>query len=304
MLTPLEVNAVDGAERRASGDVPALAGPARPSVLALRSAISVGHQGHATHLIRVRGASAGAGATTIALAIADALRMGGHRCRLVDAAPPDSSGLQNVADIEFGVERGWRIGACGDLRIERLETPAEIPTDVPDLLEHPAAAYAVLDVGWTHRELQAHPTAWVGAAPATAEVIVGRATPRGLWQLERTLDCIHGPWHKPGAGEKGAGDTGQSPVAEVVITGSRSRRATLEGAGRLLRAAIDQDLVCVVREPRRRHGDLDAGELPPLLRALGADLAARITDRDATAGRGTGASPHATANHNTPGAGR
>ncbi|WP_447645207.1 hypothetical protein [Nocardioides zeae] len=205
MLTPPEArtagSSANGGERRVKSDVHALAGPARPSVLALRSAISAVHQGYDTHLIRVRGASTGAGATTVALAIAGALGTSGHRCRLVDAAPPDSSGLHNVADIEFGVDRGWRIGASGDLRIERLETPAEIPTDVPDLLDHPAPAYTVLDVGWTHREVQAYPAAWVGTARADAEVIVGRATARGLWQLERTLDCIDGPWHASGAGE-------------------------------------------------------------------------------------------------------
>ncbi|WP_447645208.1 hypothetical protein [Nocardioides zeae] len=93
-------------------------------------------------------------------------------------------------------------------------------------------------------------------------------------------------------------------MTEVVITGSRSRHTTLEGAGRLLRAAIDHDLVHVVREPRRRFDDLDAGALPTHMRALGTDLAARITDRDDTAAQRPRASSHAPANYINPGAGR
>ena len=79
-------------------------------------------------------AHAGAGASTVALAIADAAAVAGRGAHLVETAHPRRSGLVAVADAELGVDPdgAWRRGSRGRLTVHRRST-SDIPTGWPAL---------------------------------------------------------------------------------------------------------------------------------------------------------------------------
>jgi hypothetical protein len=138
-------------------------------------------------LVRVMAANAGAGASTIALALAD---VAAQRVPvwLVDAAAPTWSGLVGASGTELGGADRWRRGRRNDrLVIDRLDEHARTPADVPVPREAEPAALTVLDLGWTSRELDAHPNGWLNTTESAADVVVTRASASAFGQAEVLL---------------------------------------------------------------------------------------------------------------------
>ena len=138
-------------------------------------------------VVRVLPAHAGAGASTIALALADAAAQSAA-VRLVDAAAPDWSGLVGASVTELGADDGWRHGRRSPrLVIDRLDQRVATPGEVPVPPDHAdPVALTVLDVGWTPRELHAHPDGWL-TTTAAVDVVVTRASVPAFGQTEFTL---------------------------------------------------------------------------------------------------------------------
>ena len=74
--------------------------------------------------VSVVAAHAGAGASTVALAIADAAAVAGRDAHLVETAHPRQSGLVAAADVELGIDPdgAWRRGRRGRLTVHRRST--------------------------------------------------------------------------------------------------------------------------------------------------------------------------------------
>ena len=70
----------------------------------------------------VLAAHGGAGASTVALALAEAVAAAGRFAHLVECAPPPRSGLLAAATAELGLDASghWRRGTRGDVVIDRL----------------------------------------------------------------------------------------------------------------------------------------------------------------------------------------
>src|SRR3954471_15249765 len=106
-------------------------------------AFDVGHP-----VVLVVAGHAGAGASTVALAVAEGLAEG-RRVQLVDYAEPVRSGVAAASTIELGTDgAGWRRGRRGRLDIFRLtQHPAD--GDLPPLPEPgDADGLVVVDAGW------------------------------------------------------------------------------------------------------------------------------------------------------------
>lgn len=139
------------------------------------------------NLVRVRAAHAGAGASTTALAIADAADATGLKTRVLDAATPRWSGLVGATVTELGASHGWRRGRRGEeVLIERVEEPVALVSQVPTPTGDERFDLTVLDAGWSSRELAAAPT-WIAAAAAAIDVLVTRPVELALSQTEASL---------------------------------------------------------------------------------------------------------------------
>ena len=93
--------------------------------------------------VRVVGAHPGAGATTVAVAVADALAGAAPSVAvaLIDPHPAETSGLVCAADRELGVtDEGWLLGHRGPIALYRR--PAETTTTVGALQELPCPSPA------------------------------------------------------------------------------------------------------------------------------------------------------------------
>ncbi|HCB07786.1 MAG TPA: hypothetical protein DEQ43_26625 [Nocardioides bacterium] len=183
-------------------------------------------------LVRVRASSAGAGASTITLALADVADGAGIRTRVLDAAAPTWSGLLGATVTELGAAEGWRRGRRGDgVLIDRVEGPVHVPSEVPGPRSADGVDLTVLDAGWSTRELMA-PAAgcWVATTPACVEVLVTRPHSLALSQTESALAGLEAPL---GAGQ----------VVVVVVGAGRWSERGFATAGRLLRAAHEQEAV-------------------------------------------------------------
>src|SRR4051794_873113 len=127
---------------------------------------------------------AGAGASTVAVAVAEGLAEG-RRVQLVDYAEPIRSGLAAASALELGTDGGgWRRGRRGRLDVLRLiQHPAD--GDLPPLPEPDDAEGLVVDAGWplTHALLDS-PGSLVGGAMV---VVVIRVTVPAVRQVEHVL---------------------------------------------------------------------------------------------------------------------
>jgi hypothetical protein len=139
---------------------------------------------------------AGAGASTVACAIADAASADGDSTRLVDLAPPTLSGLITAADAELGVsgDGAWQIGRRGPGRLAVDRARAGATYRQPE----PGDQLLVID-GADVRD-----TRWDGAQI----VLVCRATVPAVRRLGAQLDeladrvaavAMLGPSRWPGA---------------------------------------------------------------------------------------------------------
>jgi hypothetical protein len=218
-------------------------------------------------LVRVCAANAGAGASTIALALADVADAAGIRTRVLDAAAPAWSGLLGATVTELGAAEGWRRGRRGDgVLIDRVEEPVRVPGEVPSPRSVDGVDLTVLDAGWSMRELGAAGTeAWVATTPARAEVLVTRPHGLALSQTEAALAALE---------DQLVGDR----VVVVVVGATRWSDREFAPAGRLLRAAREQEAVLFAPLlPAKALPGLGPDRLPKQLTSPSQRLLERIT---------------------------
>ncbi|MGI8681570.1 MAG: hypothetical protein ACR2JO_05460 [Mycobacteriales bacterium] len=253
--------------------------PAEPPADALARPVPAGHvrgPGEAAALglptVVVLAGHAGAGASTVALAIAEALT-GPRRVQLVEFADPCRSGLGMASDSELGVDAaGWRRGRRDALILSRRSAPGPSPanyplppTAPPDAAAAPPDAAAgdgvlVLDAGCPA-------AAAVTGAGGLAEllsiaqlVVVTRMTVPGIRQTEHLLGCLPG-----------------SAVLATVAAG-RWPGVVAASCGPHLRAARAAGRAVMVPMVRRLEVDgLTPDPLPKPVAAAGKALAALLS---------------------------
>jgi hypothetical protein len=201
-------------------------------------------------VIPVLAAHGGAGASTCALALADAAAEAGLRVLLIDTADPARSGLAPSCDVEGVVmrgvscRRGVQVSRRRGIDCRRVAAGQQrlcLPDDVPDLLawtEGLDGAYdvTIVDIAWDAWRTWGHPSApaaaWLsGNDTFTAPVVVLHPTRRGLTQLEGLLDQASRA-HAEGATApvKTLVTVGSSPwPPEVLAVASTQARRLLDG---------------------------------------------------------------------------
>jgi hypothetical protein len=210
----------------------------------------------------VVGCHGGAGASVVALAVAQAAAEFGRCVRLLDCASAERSGLLTAADADLGAGgAGWRRGRRGGLLIDRVAGQLTSIADVPVPSQEPLtrAGITVVDTGWGAGEVLSPGTWLAQAAPSAAVVLVARASVPGLRKVEQALAiapgapvlALRGPrrWQRSVRASAGAQvllAQGSGRVVTVAtdrhlaasgITGAPLPRAVLE-AGRQILAAL------------------------------------------------------------------
>jgi hypothetical protein len=148
-------------------------------------------------LVMVVGCHGGAGASTVALSVAQAAGESGQSVRLLDCASAERSGLLTAVDAELGVEPGgWRRGRRAQLPIDRvaevLVSAVDVPAPADDCLGQ--VEVTVVDSGWGATGVLAGDSWLAEASSSAALVLVARATIPALRQLEQVLaTCSSGP---------------------------------------------------------------------------------------------------------------
>lgn len=195
----------------------------------------------------VLAAHSGAGASTVALAMADAAEAAGETVHLVEVSEPMRSGLSAASDAELGVVSSgdWRRGRRGrSIFIDRPTILAAAERWSSLLTEAPQT---IVDLGLT---------AWASlAALANGTyrlVVVGRATVPGIRATERVLAQL------------------ADPSARVAIVGAgRWPGEVRASSGYNIRAAVEAGLLVAVPLSKRldAYGP-DQRQLPaPVVRA-------------------------------------
>lgn len=212
-------------------------------------------------VLPVVGATRGAGATVVALALATVAAP----ARVVECTGLVTAGLVAAPTAELGVRGPWVRGSRADVIIERLQDTWTDPTRVPfpPLLDR-ISRLTVLDVSWDPTLLIATPT-WMTQmlSDAPAVVVVGTATVPGLRRLENAVGLLG--------------------VARCVATvlGPPVRRwsRSLDVGTQLKGLAAAGRLVEIPVVPRLQLAGIDAADLPgSLLTAAQRVLAAAELD--------------------------
>lgn len=184
-VTVAELVATIDQQRHGSPSPPLRKGLAQPPVHAN------GASARARVLIVV-GAHPGAGASTVALALADATALrdldGDAAVRLVDTAPYEASGLICAAERELGPgPGGWLVGRRGRVEIHRPGASMASTLDLPAVAPSHAGRL-VVDGGGPLPDLQAWPLEAISRLlPHASLVVVCRSTIPGVRRAERVL---------------------------------------------------------------------------------------------------------------------
>lgn len=107
-------------------------------------------------VVTVLGASGGAGASTVALGLAEAAAAAGcGRVRLLDPQEPVRSGLICAAESELGGDGGWLVGQRGGVHLDRRDPetrpdPGRHPSGLPTPRAVTAGQVVVIDQGTVH----------------------------------------------------------------------------------------------------------------------------------------------------------
>jgi hypothetical protein len=212
------------------------------------------------HVVMVVGCHGGAGASTVALAMALAALESGRSVRLLDCASAERSGLLTAVDAELGVEPGWRRGRRARLPIDRVAGVLASAADVPVPPDEPLGAVevTVLDSGWGATGVLSGDSWLARAAESAAVVLVARATVPALRQLEQAMAMCC-----------------QDPV--VAVQGpSRRDRSVHATSGPLLLAALAAGQVVSVPSNRRlASAGITSAPLPRGVLEAGRQLFAR-----------------------------
>ncbi len=217
-------------------------------------------------VVMVVGCHGGAGASTVALAVAEAARASGRPVRLLDCASPERSGLTTAVDAELGVDgAGWRQGRRASLPIDRVCDALASATDVPAPPGEPLGQVdvTVVDSGWGASDVLTGDSWLAGVAESAFVVLVARATIPALRQLEQALGTCPG-----------------EPVV-AVLGPTRRARSVQATAGRLLKAAMSAGRV--VEVPSDRHlaaAGISCAPLPRAVADAGRQVFARVLAAD------------------------
>lgn len=203
--------------------------------------------------ITVIAAHAGAGASTVALAISDAAATTDRRVHLVETAHPRRSGLIAAASAELGTDAAgaWRRGSRGRVTIDRCVADVE-PGGWPALPISEEPTVTVLDLGLPAPENLAQL-----AAARTRTVVVCRPTVPGMRLTEHALSQL-----------------AEQPVVVAVVGPARwppavhancvPRLRELRSQGRVIRVPVDR---------RLQTAGLTGDRLPRGVEAAGRSLA-------------------------------
>jgi hypothetical protein len=207
--------------------------------------------------VLVVAAHSGAGASTVAVAVADAAAdLGVTGVRLVDLAPADRSGLLAVSDREVDAPLpGWRAGRRGPIEILRTVRSEVRLYDLPPQRggpDRPRHGLTVIDAGFSPAEVCRD------GGGERALVVVCRPTIPGAGQAELLL--------------------AEHPAALVVVVGARRwPRAVSAALGPHVSRADDAGrLVFIPRSADLEMHGVAAEALPRGLVAAAARLVERI----------------------------
>jgi hypothetical protein len=208
--------------------------------------------------IAVVAAHAGAGASTVALAISDAAAADGRRVHLIDRAHPARSGLVAAASEELGtdVTGAWRRGLRSGVTIDRRATdvaPGDWPADPAD--EGPGLT--VVDFGAPAPDRPI----WK-AIDRARPVVVCRPTVPGVRLTEQLLEQL-----------------ARQPVVVAAVGPSRWPGEVTASVGPALRALRAAGRVIAVPTDRRLQvTGPTSSPLPRPVRSAGRSLLERIDD--------------------------
>ena len=209
-------------------------------------------------VVLVLAGHAGAGASAVALAVAEGLA-DGRRVQLVEYAEPARSGLVAASSMELGAEGAWRQGRRGRLEILRL---ARRPAD-GEWPRPPEAGgggrLLVVDIGWslTAALLDAPPERPFG--PGEQVVVVTRLTVPAVRQTERVLGSV--------GGEAVVAAVGPARWPRAVEASCGPNLQELRSRGRVIRVPLDR---------RLETAGLSSDRLPRPVAAAGASLASLL----------------------------
>lgn len=193
---------------------------------------------------------AGAGATAVSVALADALAAAlsdatGRSARevhLIDGAPTERSGMLAATDRDMAnVGSSWRMGRRKAVRVLR-PVHSMSPSDLPPL--PPCGAdLVVTDSGTDWRTLTSTPSPLWPPEEGVELVVVFRATVPGACQVERALAALPGNPYVVGVGAK------RWPSSVAAAFGPRLGSARIQGRVALFPADRRLELNGIDTEP-------------------------------------------------------
>jgi hypothetical protein len=205
-------------------------------------------------------AHAGAGASVVAVAIADAAS---HRAtpaepvHLVDLAPPEQSGMASAAECQIGSPYvGWLAARRGAMTMWRLTDPPASSTSVPALPEVEGGTL-VLDPGRPWSDLIGLSNPIWELARQQQVVVVCRATVPGVRRAELALAAL------------------DRHVTVAAIGARRWPREVEASFGRRLAEVVDSGRAVLI--PTERSVELNGVDAEPLPKSV-ATAAARLAE--------------------------
>ncbi|GAA4300958.1 hypothetical protein GCM10023162_01910 [Klenkia terrae] len=207
-------------------------------------------------VVLVMAGHAGAGASTVALAVAEGLAEA-RRVQLVDYAEPVQSGLVAAPAIEMGTDGAWRRGRRNRLDVVRLTRhPADGVLPPPPETDD-AEPLRVVDAGWSlTRTLLDPPGSVVGGAMV---VVVTRVTVPSVRQTEQLLAAV--------GVEAAVAAVGPARWPRLVEVSCGPRLRELRSRGQVVPVPIDRQL---------QIAGLTGDRLPKPVAAAGRSLAALV----------------------------
>lgn len=200
---------------------------------------------------------AGAGASTVALAVAEGLAES-RRVQLIDYAEPIRSGLMAASTIELGSDGGeWRRGRRGRLDVvRRALSPGDgelpPPPETDDI-----ARLLVVDVGWSLTSVLLDSSG--SLAQDANVVVVTRVTVPAVRQAEHVLAAL--------ADEPVVAAVGPARWHRTVQASCGPRLRELRSLGRVVRVPVDR---------RLETAGLNGDRLPKSVASAGRSMAALL----------------------------
>ena len=207
--------------------------------------------GGAAAVVVVAGHAA-AGATTVALAVAEGLA-DSRRVKLVEYADPARSGLTSASTIELGIDGGWRRGRRGHLDVLRL---AQAPADErpPPPTGDGSEQLLVVDAGCALAA--ARPEERTALSSTDLLVVATRVTVPAIRQTEHVLAAM--------GGDTWVAAVGPARWPRVVEASVGSHLGRLRSRGRVVRVPLHARLAVT---------GLTGDRLPRSVAAAGRSLA-------------------------------